>query len=402
MRRERIKLAIFGAPAAFKRPLYTGAPIVERQSEQRYFAWMKQAFRRNCFTNNGPLLQRLEKEVAGIHSVKHCVAVCNATIAQMLLLKSLGLRGEVILPSFTFIATAHACLWQGLKPVFCDIEPDTLTIDAEKAERLINKKTSAIIGVHLFGNVCNIGQLERLAKNYKLKLIFDAAHAFKCSLGDKSIGGFGNAEMVSFHATKLFSTFEGGAVLTNDRELACRVSVLRNFGFTGYDKVEFLGINAKMPEASAAMGLASLPAIGRRISHLKKNYFIYRKSLVSIPGISLVSLGLKGRSNYQFMPILVEEDKFGVSRDILYDILWKENVIARRYFYPGCHRMHPYKSLYPDAGRGLSVTEDICGKILCLPMNLKSPQRDIAAIRGIIVEVRENAGRILEWKRNRG
>lgn len=394
-----MRLAIFSGNPAFKNPLYVGSPIVEEEVKKNYFKYMKQVFARNCFTNDGPLVRKLEKKIADIHRVKYCVAVCNATLAEILVLKALELQGEAILPAFTFIATAHACLWQGLEPIFCDIDPDNLTIDVRRAESLINKKTSVIIGVHVFGNVCEAEKLNKLARNYGLKLIYDAAHAFRCYFGNKPIGNFGDAEIISFHATKFFSTFEGGAVLTNDSKLDERLRHLRNFGFTGYDRVEFLGINAKMSESSAAMGLASLESIRSRINRLKENHLAYRKNLAAIPGITVVPVGAKGKSNYQFCALLVDHKRFGVSRDLLYEILWKENVFARRYFYPGCHRMEPYRSLWPNAYRRLPVTEDISKRILCLPTNLKNPQKDIPLIVEIIKTVQGDNAKIIRWKK---
>lgn len=394
---KEIKLSIFTGKPAFKNPLYVGKPLVEKEVRDSYYNHLSGIFDRNYFTNNGPLVQKLEAEVAQIHRVKYCMATCNATIGQMLVLKALNLEGEIILPSFTFIATAHACLWQNLKPVFCDINPESLTIDADKIEELITDKTCAIIGVHLFGNTCNVERLTEICRKHELKLIFDAAHAFNCSVGNTPIGRFGNAEILSFHATKFFSTFEGGAVLTNDPELGSRIRFLKNFGFRDYDDVRFLGINGKMPESSAAMGLASLQILKARAEKLKKNYAIYRKHLDSVPGIQVLSIGTKGLSNYHYIVILVNKEKLGISRDVLTDILWKENVIARRYFYPGCHRMEPYSTLYPDAYMRLPVTEDVTKRILCLPSNLENPEQDIPTTVNIMRTVHENKDKISKW-----
>lgn len=394
-----MKLAIFTGSPVFKEPLYVGYPMVEDETKRKFFKYMEDIFARNCFTNNGPMVQRLEEEIARIHSVKHCIAVCNATIGEILVLEALGLKGEIILPSFTFIATAHGCLWQGAKTIFCDISADSLTIDVNSAKSLISADTSAIIGVHLFGNICDIKALEGLCKNKNIKLVFDAAHAFNCSYGDTPVGNFGNAEILSFHATKFFSTFEGGAILTNDSQLDALIRNLRNFGFRNYDDVGFLGINAKMPEASAAMGLASLDVINIRSERFKESYQIYREKLDSIPGIKLISVGERGKSNYHSIPILIDQDKFGVPRDILYRILWQENIIARRYFYPGCHKMEPYKTMYPDTYKKLPVTENIAQRILCLPSNLQNPKRDITKIVEVITSAQEHKDQVLKWEK---
>src|SRR3989338_898088 len=257
-------------------------------------------------------------------------------------------------------------------------------IDLGKVESLITKKTCAVIGVHLFGNVCDVKGLEKICNKHKLKLIFDAAHAFGCYLNNMPIGGFGNAEILSFHATKFFNTFEGGAILTNDSELSNRIKFLRNFGFRGYDDVGYLGINGKMSESSAAMGLASLPSLRTRLERLENNYYSYRKYLNHIPGIELLSVGVSGRSNYQYVVVFVDKEKFRVSRDTLLHVLVKENVFARRYFYPGCHRMGPYNILYPNAYKNLPITEDTAERILCLPTGFKNPQKYVPTIVNII------------------
>ncbi|MBU1148297.1 MAG: aminotransferase class I/II-fold pyridoxal phosphate-dependent enzyme [Candidatus Omnitrophica bacterium] len=394
-----MELAIFSERPAFEKPLYVGSPVIEEDVKEKYFQYMSEVFNRNWFTNNGPMVQRLEAEIAKLHGAKYCVAVCNATIAEILVLKALELSKEIILPSFTFIATAHACLWQGAKTVFCDISPDRLGLDPAKAEELINNETCAVIGVHLFGNLCDIEGLTRLSKKHNIKLIFDAAHAFNCYHGDKPIGCFGDAVILSFHATKFFGTFEGGAILTNDPKLAERLRFLRNFGFRGYDNVGFLGINGKMSESSAAMGLASIPAIGHRSAMLKNNLEVYRKGLSGIPGVDVLQVGKGGRSNYQYMVMFVDEIKFGVSRDVLCKVLWKENIIARKYFYPGCHNMEPYRTICPDADKRLGVTDQVSNKVLCLPLNLERPEKNINIIVSIIKAVNENPKEASEWAR---
>ena len=390
-------LTIFGGKPAFQDKLFVGSPLVGTATRRRYLALMKGVFERNYLTNDGPLVRELEAELARLHQTKYCSLVCNATIAQILMLKAMGLQGEIILPSFTFIATAHACIWQGLTPVFCDIDPDTLMIDPVKAESLITDRTCAILGVHLFGNVCNIPALERVCRKHNLKLIFDAAHAFNCSLGDRPVGGFGEAEFMSFHATKFFGTFEGGAIFTNDSDLDSRIRSKRNFGFSGYDDVRSLGINGKMCESSAAMGLASLPDIPAREKTLRRGYELYKSRLSKIPGVSVLNVGEQGRSNYHYVVVILDPLVFGVSRDNLVDILWKENVIARKYFYPGCHLMDYYQKNNKGGCISLPITEDLSTRILCLPSKLQKPERDIAKMANLLQTVHDNAGRIQKW-----
>ena len=390
-------LAIFSGKPVFSQPVYVGAPAVEKVVQETYHQYMQDVFKRNYYTNNGPLVQNLEAEIAKLHGAKHCIATCNATVAQIILLKALELTGEIILPSFTFVATAHSCLWQNLTPVFCDISQETLMIDVAQAEKLITSKTCAIIGVHLFGNTADVEQLERLCAQYEVELIFDAAHAFGCTIGDTPVGGGGRAEFLSFHATKFFSTFEGGAILTNDDMLAERARLLRNFGFQGYDDVGFLGINGKMPEASAAMGLASIPEIENRRERFERNYEQYRSLLSHVPGVSVLKVGAQGKSNFQYVVLFIDEQVFGVSRDILCDVLWKENIIARKYFFPGCHRMAPYNTLYPDAYTWLPITESVSQSVLCLPANLPDGDADINKVITIINTVHDNSLEVIKW-----
>ncbi len=381
---------------AFATPLYVGAPMVEPETRLRFHALMDEAFDRNYLTNDGPLVQRLEAELAELHQVKHCALICNATIAQIVLLKALDLRGEVILPAFTFIATAHACLWQNLTPVFCDISPQSLTIDVDQATRLITPRTSAIIGVHVYGNMCDVEGLETACRQYGLKLIFDAAHAFSCTVGDTPAGNFGDAEFMSFHATKFFGTFEGGAIFTNNSDLDRRVRYVRNFGFRGYDDVGFLGINGKMSEASAAMGLASLPAIPERIRRCEETYMLYRDRFSEIPGIRVVPIGERGRGNFQYLVTLVDTEEFGVARDELYDALTAQNIWVRRYFYPGCHRVDFYQPACPDAKWNLPVTDDVCSRVLCFPVNLPHPEADVDTIAGVVKNIHNRAGETVQ------
>jgi dTDP-4-amino-4,6-dideoxygalactose transaminase len=391
--------AALGGKPAFEKPLYVGAPFVEPETRALYHRLMDDAFERNYLTNSGPHAQELERQVARLHGVEHCAVICNATIAQIILLKALRLSGEVILPSFTFIATAHAVLWENLTPVFCDIDAGTCMADPAHVESLITPRTCAIIGVHLFGNVCDAPALEAIARRHGLALLFDAAHAFGCSLGERSVGGFGKAEFLSFHATKFFGTFEGGAILTNDSELDRHARMLRNFGFRGYDDVGFLGINGKMSESSAAMGLASLPRVPERIERNRATREIYRRHLGAIPGISILPSGVLGRSNHQYLVAFVDSDAFGLSRDLLVAALWRENVIVRKYFHPGCHQMDFYRSRFREAPPPLPVTETAAKRIVCFPMNLPSPERDVPRIAEIAANIRDHAKEIVEWDR---
>ena len=281
------QLAVFGGEPAFADKLHVGRPnIGDIQHLKRL---LDDILERRWLTNYGKYVQEFEQKLAGITGVKHCIAMCNGTIALEIAIRAAELKGEVIVPSMTFIATAHALQWQEITPVFCDIDPQTYNIDPRRIEEMITPRTTGIIGVHLYGRPCDIEALAHIAKRKRLKLIFDAAHAFGCSYHGKMIGGFGDAEVFSFHATKFINSFEGGAVLTNDDELARRIRLMKNFGFTGYDSVEYIGTNGKMTEIAAAMGLVSLQCLGRFVAANRRNYDQYAADLRGVPGVRLMA-----------------------------------------------------------------------------------------------------------------
>ena len=321
----------------------------------------------NYLTNNGPLVQELEDKLARYCGVKHCIAMSNGTVALELAIRATDLQDEVIVPSMTFIATAHALQWQGIRPLFADIDNTTLNICPASVEKLITPRTTGIIGVHLYGRPCDIEGLQRIADEHGLKLLFDSAHAFGSSHNGMRVGNFGDCEAFSFHATKVFNTFEGGAVTTNDDELARKLRLMRNFGFEGEDNVSYIGTNGKMSEICAAMGLTNLESLDGFIAINKENYCRYRDELCGIEGISLEPYNADEESNYQYVILRVDSARFGKSRDALKGKLESEGIMARRYFYPGCHRMQPYRSLYPGLGSSLPVTESFSEEVLALP-----------------------------------
>lgn len=350
----------------------------------RLLARIEDLLERRWFSNNGPYVQELERRLAEFIGVKHCVSMCNATIALEIVIRALGLKGKVIVPSFTFIATAHALQWQEITPVFCDVDPKTHNLDPERVLQALTPRTSGIIGVHLWGRPCAVEPLREIAEQRGLKLLFDAAHAFGCSHAGTMIGGFGDAEVFSFHATKFFNSFEGGAVVTNNDELAKKLRLMKNFGFAGYDDVVYLGTNGKMSEISAAMGLGSLESMDDFININRSNYEQYRRALAGIPGLSLLSYEQGEKCNYQYVVVEVDESITFVSRDQLMEILWAENVLVRRYFYPGCHRMEPYRSQFPGAGSLLPETEKLANRVLVLPTGTAVAADDITRLCGII------------------
>jgi dTDP-4-amino-4,6-dideoxygalactose transaminase len=348
---------------------------------------MQGMFDRGWLTNNGPLVIELERRLAEYLKVRHCILTCNGTVALELAIRGVGMEGEVIVPSMTFVASAHSLQWQGIRPVFCDIDRRTYCIDPEQIERHISEKTTGIMGVHLYGRPCDVTAIRRIADRQGLRVIYDACHALGVSEGGTMIGNFGDCEVFSFHATKLFNTFEGGAVTTNDDELAERLKFMRNFGFAGEDSVVYIGVNGKMPEICAAMGLTNLDSLGAFIEVNKRNVDAYARCLDGIAGIELMPFDTREANNFQYVIIEVDEAAFGTTRDALYKALRVENILARRYFYPGCHQMEPYRTIYPDASAALRNTEEFSSRVLALPTGT---QVSVALIETVCDVIRES------------
>lgn len=388
----RDELAIFGGAPAFAEPRHVGRPNIGDRDRLRQR--IDDVLDRRWLTNDGPLVREFEARVARLAGVEHCIAVANGTLALELIIQALGLTGEVILPSFTFIATAHALEWHQIKPVFCDIEPATHNIDPARVEALITPRTSAILGVHLWGRACDVDRLSEIAERHRLELIFDAAHALGCTSAGRPVGGFGQAEAFSFHATKFINSFEGGAITTGDADLAARLRLMRNFGFADYDQVARLGINAKLTEIAAAMGLTNLESIDDFIAHNRRNYQDYRQTLSDLPGLSLLAYDERERSNYQYVVAEIDPAGSPLLRDQLVSLLWSENVLARRYFYPGCHRSQPYRSQDPAAGARLPVTEAVADRVLLLPTGSTISREAIERIAAVLRIAFENASEV--------
>ena len=374
----RQDLAINGADPAFSESLHVGRPNIG--SREDFLKYAGEIFDRRRLTNNGPLVQEFERRVADYHNVKHCVAMCNGTVALEIAIRALGFKNEVIIPSFTFVATAHALHWQGITPVFADIDPATHNLDPESVRRQITPRTTGIVAVHLWARSAATEELQAIADEHDLGLIFDAAHAFGCSRKGTMVGNFGACEVLSFHATKFFNTFEGGAVLTNDDELAEAMQLMRNFGFSGMDSVIHAGTNGKMIEVSAAMGMVNLDSIDNVIEANRRNYHAYREELSGLPGVELLSFDESERQNYQYVVMEVGE-QCPVTRDEIIQALHAENVIARRYFWPGCHNMVPYCELYPRAGQALPNTKQVADRVVVLPTGTTM---DVGMVRTVV------------------
>lgn len=378
---SKADLAINGALPAFDEKLHVGRPNIGDKGE--FLKYVDQIFDSKWLSNNGPLVQELEQKIAKHHQVKHCIAMCNGTIALEIVIRALDLAGEVILPSYTFIATAHALHWQGITPVFADIDPVTHCLDPESVKKLITPDTTGIIGVHLWGRAAPVDELQLIADQHKLKLMFDAAHAFGGSYKNQMIGNFGEAEVLSFHATKFFNSFEGGAVLTNNDELAEKMRLMRNFGFAGLDTVIHPGTNGKMTEISAAMGLVNLDNITQVLKRNEENYRVYQQQLHGLTGIVLFEFDDAKKNNFQYVVMQVSSD-CPAKRDNIIAALHAENILARKYFWPGCHNMLPYRELYPLADKQLKHTKQVADSVVVLPTGNNISQADITTICQII------------------
>jgi dTDP-4-amino-4,6-dideoxygalactose transaminase len=394
MKKTLSDLAIFGGRPCFDEQLHVGRPNIG--DRKRLLERINDLLDRRWLSNDGPFVQEFERRIVDMIGVKNCIAMCSGTVALEIAIRASGLKGEVIIPSFTFIATAHALQWQEITPVFCDIDPATHNIDPRQIERLITPRTSGIVGVHLWGRACDVNALTHIARRRNLKLLFDAAHAFGCSYNGRMVGTFGDAEVFSFHATKFLNSFEGGAVVTNDDELANKIRLMKNFGFWGYDNVIYIGTNGKMNEVAAAMGLTSLEAVEEFIATNYQNYKEYRKELACIPGIRLASYNDAEKCNYQYIVLEIDDSVTHIGRDQIQKVLWAENILARRYFYPGCHRMEPYRSYFPHASLLLSNTERLAASVLTLPTGAAVDRAQINEIGQLIRFVMAQAPEVSE------
>jgi dTDP-4-amino-4,6-dideoxygalactose transaminase/SAM-dependent methyltransferase len=386
------KLAILGGSPRFSEKLHVGRPnIGDKEMLMKRF---EEILERRWLTNDGPLVREFEKQIISVTGAKHCISMCNATVALEIAIRALELRGEVILPSYTFVATAHALQWQEITPVFADIDPKTLNIDPACIDRLITPRTTGIIGVHVWGRPCDTSAIEERGRKYGLKVLFDAAHAFGCSHKGRMIGNSGECEVFSFHATKFLNSFEGGAIVTNNDALAEKIRWMRNFGFSDYDRVIYLGTNGKMTEVCAAMGLTSLESMDGIISLNQGNYGHYKLALEGIPGIIPIDYASKDKRNFHYVVVEVDDSRSSLNRDELVEILHAENVLARKYFWPGCHRMQPYKALFPNAGLLLPNTERRAAQMMVLPTGQCISKSDITAICDIIRSASSDAQRV--------
>lgn len=366
----------------FKEPILVTRPLLPNLVD--FNQQLQEIWKSQWITNNGNKNKELLENLKQYLSVNHLSLFSNGTLALILGIKSLGLSGEVITTPFTFPATVQALDWCGITPVFCDVEPDTLNLDPSKIEPLITERTSAILGVHVFGNPCDVEAIQNIADKYHLKVVYDAAHAFGVEYKGKPIGQYGDLTMFSFHATKLFNTVEGGAVVFKDRLLTRKLDLLKNFGISGPEKVELSGINAKLNELQAAMGLEVLKLVPEerdKRSHIKR---VYEENLQYVPGVRIITKLERQENSYQHFVIEIDEQYFGMTRDQLHEKLKEYNIFTRKYFYPLCSDFSWYQHLPSVKKELLSVAHEKAERVLSLPFYGGLSHEDVQKICDII------------------
>jgi len=332
---------------------------------EEFIPYLEKIWDNRILTNNGPFHQQFEKDLTDFLGVKYLSLFTNGTLALIAALQALKIKGEVITTPFTFVATAHSLFWNNIKPVFCDISPIDCNIDANKIEALITPETTAIMPVHVYGSPCDSIKINNIAETYGLKVIYDSAHAFGVKENGISILNSGDLSVLSFHATKIFNTFEGGAVICNDEKTKKRLDYLKNFGFMDEVTVISPGINSKMNEFSSALGLLQLKKISTLISFCKEKSDFYTNNLKSIKGIRILEKYDKVDYNYSYFPIFVEDEYF-LTRDELFNKLKENNIITRRYFYPLVTDFSPYNGILNKDN--LNVARKIANQVICLPL----------------------------------
>lgn len=365
------------------KPIYVTQPYLPPLEE--FIPYLEQIWENKILTNSGPFHQQLEKALCEYLGVEHIALFTNGTIALVTALQALRITGEVITTPYSFVATSHSLLWNGIKPVFVDIDPKTLNLDPSKIEAAITPQTTAIMPVHCYGHPCDVEAIQKIADNYNLKVIYDAAHAFGVQDEGASILRHGDLSVLSFHATKVFNTFEGGAIVCPDAKTKLRIDQLKNFGFVDEVTVVAPGINGKMSEFNAALGMLQLKSIDQVMARRKEIDSVYRQGLVNAKGISCLRDTGEKVANYSYFPILVQTD-FPLSRDELYQKLKNQGIHARRYFYPLLSDFPMYRGLHSAQRDNLPVASEIAQKVLCLPIYPALTREDQKRIIDVILE----------------
>lgn len=349
-----------------------------------FYQMLAQIWESKWITNNGSFHQQLESALAEYLGVPYISLFTNGTLPLITALQALRITGEVITTPFSFVATSHSIWWNGLKPIFVDVDPKTGNIDPDKIEAAITPRTSAIMPVHVYGNPCDTKRISKIADKYNLKVIYDAAHAFGVQVNGESILKEGDLSTLSFHATKVYNTIEGGALVMHDAKMKQRVDYLKNFGFAGETEVVAPGINSKMDEMRSAYGLLNLKQVDSAIESRKKAAYTYREVLKDVQGISFFD-DIEGvKHNYAYFPIFVDAEKYGVTRDELYFKMKENNVLGRRYFYPLISDFTTYRGLESARKENLPVANAIADSVICLPMHHTLCENDLERILNCI------------------
>lgn len=367
-------------------PIYVTQPDLPPLEE--FLPYLQQIWDSKVLTNGGPFHRKLEDALAEYLGVRHISLFTNATIALVTALQALRIGGEVITTPYSFVATAHSLLWNGIKPVFVDIDAETFNIDPSKIEAAITPQTTAIMPLHCYGRPCDVEAIQRIADDYNLKVIYDAAHAFGVRHKGQSVLHHGDLSVLSFHATKVFNTFEGGAIISPDARTKQHIDHLKNFGFVNETTVVAAGINGKMSEFNAALGLLQLQHVEKAIARRREIDGLYRELLAGLPGITLPGAPEGVDANHSYFPILVEPG-YPVSRDDLYQRMKDEGVNGRRYFYPLISEFPMYRGLPSAQNALLPVARDVSSKVICLPLYPSLTDADVHRVASL---VRQGAG----------
>jgi len=365
-------------------PVYVTMPFLPPLEE--FLPYLEKIWASHKLTNGGPFHEELEQELCDYLGVKYIYLFSNGTLALVTALQALRITGEVITTPYSFVASTHALWWNNIKPVFVDIEKDSFSIDPDKIESAITPQTTAILPVHVYGNPCNVDAIKKIADTYGLKVIYDACHTFGVTIKEIPVLNFGDLSVMSFHATKVYNTFEGGAIVCHDDATKKRIDNLKNFGFLDETVVVTPGINAKMNEFQAALGLLQLKYVDKAIEKRKEIVSRYRENLKNIPGLKYFEDIPDVKHCYAYFPVLIEKQLFGRSREDVYTALKVNNIFTRRYFYPLISQFPTYRSLESAQAGKMPVAEKITEEVLCLPIY---PDLDISIVDSICRMIKE-------------
>jgi dTDP-4-amino-4,6-dideoxygalactose transaminase len=385
-------LAILGDTPAFSEPIFVTRPPIPDPAQ--FQARLEQIFGSRCLTNNGPFVRELEARLQAWLETEFCVCFCNGTVALEIGLRALDLRGEVITTPFTFPATSHAIAWNGLTPVFCDVDPLTYNLDVRRATELVTERTAAILPVHVFGNPCDVEGLEKLASARGLRVIYDAAHAFGVRHRGRSLATWGDLTMLSFHATKLFHTAEGGALVGMRGTAVERLRLLRNFGIVNQNEVRGVGSNGKLSELHAAVGIGVLDLVADEIRRRGAIAARYHERLAGVDGLQFQKFAEDTQPNHGYFTVAVDAERFGLSRDELHRALLAENVVTRKYFHPLCSENECYRALPSARPSALPHAHALAARILCLPIYGSLPLESVDRIAERLLAIRAAADKV--------